>query len=81
MKLFVEVLAALVGLSAAGPVDVMSKVSKLNERQTCPCWCDGKLYEPSWDSCQAYGGCEGCCAYTVSAYPALSAAPGGVHGY
>jgi hypothetical protein len=63
MKLVMTIVAALVGLSTAGILVPRSK-DKLEERQTCACYCgDGQLYEPSVADCEYYGGCCGCCAY------------------
>jgi hypothetical protein len=76
MKLFITVVAALVGLSIAGPVDIESKASKLSERQTCACYCDGILAEPPLDSClESFGSCEACCDYVVSAYKPFPPTP------
>jgi hypothetical protein len=70
MKLSIAVLTTLVGLCAAGPVDVGLKVSKLNKRQNCHCFCNSELYEYPLDMClESFDTCSACCDdYVVSAY-------------
>ena len=63
MKVSVGVFVAFVGLAVANPT---VPPNKLMDRQVCECYCgDGELYEPTYEDCVFYGGCDGCCAYIV----------------